>query len=230
VSGLVQSPVGTELLDDPGADAGAVAESLAHIARANRWFGGTLAVLRGLSVALADVPSGARLSLLDLGTGIGDLPLAAARHAERRGIAILPLGLEVSPVAAALARGRGVAVALADIGALPFGPRSVDVVLLSQVAHHFAPDSIVEILRTCDRLARRAVIIADLRRSAAALACFSVGARLMGFDRQTRADGRTSIRRGFSDGELEALLHRAGVRATVRRSPGWRLFAVWRPS
>ena len=230
MSSLVHSPVGTELLDDPAADAGSVAESLRHIARANRWFGGTGAMLRGLGTALADVPSGARLTLLDLGTGLGDLPLAAARHAARRGITIEAFGLEVSPVAARLARERGVAVVRGDIGALPLAPRSVDIVLLSQVAHHFAPDSIVDILRACDRLARRAVIVADLRRSGVALAGFAVAARLMGFDALTRADGRTSIRRGFARAELESLLHRAGVDAVTCRSPGWRLVAVWRPT
>jgi SAM-dependent methyltransferase len=230
MTGLVHSPVGTELLDDPRADAAAVAESLRHIARANRWFGGTTAVLRGVQLALAGVPRGAELSLLDLGTGIGDLPLAVVRYAARRGVTVVPLGLEVSPVAATLARESGVPVARADIGALPFGPRSVDLVLLSQVAHHFAPDSIVEILRTADRLARRAVIVADLRRSRVALAGFSVGARVMRFDRLTRADGRTSIRRGFSAAALQSLLERAGIHAPVRRSLGWRLFAVWRPT
>ena len=227
---LERSPIGTELLDDPAADASAVAESLRHIARANQWFGGTAAMLRGLRTALGGVPPGARLTLLDLGTGIGDLPVAAARHAARRGVTLYPLGLEVSVVAARLARERGVAVVLADIGALPFAPRSVDIVLVSQVIHHFASDSIVEIIRAADRVARRAVILADLRRSRAALASFAVGAALLGFDSSTRADGRTSIRRGFSAAELEALLNRAGVVARVRRSLGWRLVAVWRPA
>ena len=57
VEPLTLSPVGTELLDDPGADPGAVAESLRNIARSNRWFGGTAAVLHGLSRVLAGVPA-----------------------------------------------------------------------------------------------------------------------------------------------------------------------------
>ena len=128
VEPLTLSPVGTELLDDPAADPGAVAESLRNIARSNRWFGGSAAVLHGLSRVLAGAPRGTRLTLLDLGTGAGDLPLAAARRAARKGIRLLPLGLERSRVAAALARASGIPCAVACAGAPPFRPKSVDIV------------------------------------------------------------------------------------------------------
>jgi hypothetical protein len=42
-------------------------------------------------------------------------------------------------------------------------------------------------------------------------------------------DGRTSIRRGFTTGELMRLLVAAGVSAVVARRPGWRLVALWAP-
>jgi SAM-dependent methyltransferase len=225
---LAVNRIGTELLDDPASDPSDVVRSLRNIARANRWFGGAAAVRWGLERALAGVPRGAVLTLLDLGTGMGDIPLACARWAERRGIRLLPIGLERSRIAARLARDAGVRTIVADAGAPPLGPRSVDVVLLSQVAHHFDPDSVVALFRTADRLARRAVIVCDLRRSRIALAGFAAGSVLLGFDAITRADGRTSIRRGFSAAELSALLARAGAGARAVRRPGWRLVAAWR--
>lgn len=228
--GLAVSPLGVELLDDPRADPAVVRDSLRHIARANRWFGGSAAVRWGLARILTGVPRGTRLTLLDLGTGMGDLPLAAAHWALQRGITIVPLGLERSPVAAALARSAGVPTIIADAGAPPLGPQSVDVVLLSQVAHHFDSESVISLFRTADKLARHAVIVADLRRSSTAEGAFAVGSRLFGFDPITRADGCTSIRRGYTCTELADLLRRAGVRAEVRRRPGWRLVGVWRPS
>ncbi|MDQ2670947.1 MAG: hypothetical protein M3Y31_09965, partial [Gemmatimonadota bacterium] len=88
------SPIGTELLDDPGADPAAVRQSLGNIARANRWFGGAAALRWALARAIGSVPRGATVTLLDLGTGAGDLPLTARRWAARRGITIVPLGLE----------------------------------------------------------------------------------------------------------------------------------------
>jgi hypothetical protein len=225
---LAISPIGSELLDDPGADPVIVAESLRNIARANRWFGGAAAVRYGLSRALGDVPPGQRVALLDVGTGLGDLPRTAVQWGARRGIEIVPAGLELNRAAAALAERNGVPTMVACAGTPPIRDKSVDVVLVSQVAHHLSPDSIVHLFRTCDRMARRAVIIADLRRHSLAAPSFWFGARLLGFDAVTLTDGVTSIRRGFSRRELLDLLKRAGVRGRVDQRRGFRLVATWR--
>jgi SAM-dependent methyltransferase len=226
---LTVSALGAELLDDPAADPATVTESLGNIARANRWFGGAAAVRHGLAMVLGGTPRGARLTLADLGTGLGDLPRAAARWAARRGFRLEPMGLERSRVAARLARDAGVPCVVGCAGAAPFREKSVDVVLVSQVAHHLTPDSAVRLFRASDRLARRAVVVADLRRGRLGAAAFWCGARALGFDRVTVADGLTSIRRGYTAGELRAMLAQAGVRATVERRPGYRLVAVWQP-
>jgi SAM-dependent methyltransferase len=227
---LTSSPVGTELLDDPGADPGAVAESLGNLTRANRWFGGAAAVRHGLRLVLAGVPRGAQLTLLDLGTGAGDLPREAVHLAQRRGIRLRPLGLERSRVAALLARRAGVPCAVACAGAPPLREKSVDLVLVSQFAHHLAPESAVRLLRTCDRLARIGVVVADLRRGWLARVAFGIGARVLRFDPLTVADGLTSIRRGYTAPELRELLAAAGIAGRVERRPGHRLVATWRPA
>jgi predicted nicotinamide N-methyase len=227
--GLSITSIGAELLDDPGADPAAVAESLRNIARANRWFGGASAVRFGLRRLLGKVPPGTTLSLLDLGTGAGDLPAAAVRWGAARGIRLLPIGVERNRIAAGLARRSGIPTAVACAGAPPIGDKSVDVVLVSQVAHHLTGASIVHLLRTCDRLARRAVIVADLRRDRIAAPAFWFGARLFGFDGVTRVDGITSIRRGFSRQELLSLMARAGIEGRVHQRLGFRLVATWLP-
>ena len=226
---LATRRLGVELLDDPSGSPAAVETSLHNIARANRWFGGTAAVCWGLGRALHGVSSGARLTLLDVGSGLGDVPRAAAAWAERRGIRLVPVGLERHPVAARLAVARGLPTIVGCASAPPVSDKGVDVVSVCMVAHHFEPDSVVELLRTCDRLARRAVVVTDLRRAAVAAAAFRCGARLLRFDAVTREDGVTSIRRGFTAAELAALLARAGVAATVTQRPGWRLVATWTP-
>jgi SAM-dependent methyltransferase len=225
-SPLAPSPVGVELLDDPAADPAMVAESLRNIARANRWFGGAAAVRHGL----AGVPAGTTLTLADLGTGLGDLPQAAARWAARRGVRLVAVGLERSPVAARLALAGGVPCAVGCAGAPPFREKSVDLVLVSQVAHHLADESAVRLFQACDRLARRAVIVADLRRGLLGPLAFWVGARALGFDAVTVADGMTSLRRGYSVARFRGLLAAAGVRGIVERRPGYRLVATWQPA
>ncbi|HEU5305311.1 MAG TPA: methyltransferase domain-containing protein [Gemmatimonadales bacterium] len=229
MTGLSITPIGAELLDDPGANPAAVAESLRNIARANRWFGGAAAVRFGLQRALHRLAPGRTISLLDLGTGLGDLPQVAVRWGAARGIRIVPVGLERNRVAAGLARAAGLPMALGCAGDPPIREKSVDVVLVSQLAHHLTSDSVVRLFTTCDRLARRAVIVADLRRGPLARPAFWCGARFLAFDPVTVADGMTSLRRGFSRHELRALMVRAGVNGRVARRPGFRLVATWRP-
>jgi hypothetical protein len=231
VTRLEPAAHGVELLDDPQAAPAQVCESLRNIARANRWFGGASAVRFGLERAFAGTGAPSTpLTLLDVGTGLGDLPRMAAAWAARRGILLRPLGLERHAAAARLARDGGITALVGDGGALPFKDRSVDIVLLSQVAHHFAPGAIVRLLHECDRVSRRAVIVSDLRRSGLAALGFRVAGRLLGFDRDTLRDGVTSLRRGFTAGSLGALLDHAGIAAPVARRPGARLVAVWRPA
>ncbi|HEY4649317.1 MAG TPA: methyltransferase domain-containing protein [Gemmatimonadales bacterium] len=229
MAGLNITSIGAELLDDPSADPGTVAESLRNIARANRWFGGSAAVRFGLRRSLAGIAPGTTLTLLDLGTGLGDLPRVAVQWASRRGIRLIPIGLEVNRVAAALARQQGLPVAVGCAGAPPLGEKSVDIILVSQLAHHLTPESVVQLFRTSDRLARRAVIIGDLRRHPLAASAFRLGGRLLGFDRVTLKDGVTSIKRGFTRGELLRLMGRAGVSGDVYQRPGFRLVAIWSP-
>lgn len=220
--------VGSELLDDPAASPVVVEESLRNIARSNRLFGGLSALRYGLARLLGRTPPGSTVSLLDLGTGYGDGPRAAVAWAARRGIRLVPIGLERSRVAARLATRHHVPTVVGCAGTLPVRDRSVDIVSVAMVAHHFEPDSVVELLRICDRAARTGVVVSDLRRAPLGRMAFRVGARLLRFDPVTVADGDTSIRRGFTRAELAALLARAGVRGDVARRPGCRLVATWR--
>jgi 2-polyprenyl-3-methyl-5-hydroxy-6-metoxy-1,4-benzoquinol methylase len=229
MAGLSITPLGVELLDNPAADPAMVAESLRNVARANRWFGGAAAVRFGLDRTLGEMPRGSSLSLLDLGTGLGDLPKVAVRWGAARGIRMVPVGLELNRSAAALATSRGLATAVGCAGVPPVRDKGVDVVLVSQVAHHLTPESVVHLFRTCDRMARRAVIVADLRRHPLAAPSFWCGGRLLGFDPVTLTDGVTSIRRGFRRGELVELMTRAGVKGRVDQRRGFRLVATWHP-
>ena len=222
---------GTELLDDPAADPATVRRSLGHIARSNQLFGGRAAVLHGIARLLAGRTARSTqrpLTLLDIGTGAGDIPAAIRAWGARRGVAIRTLALERSRAAARLASSPRLPVALGCAGSLPVRARGVDIVVLSQVLHHLHPDSAVELLRALDDTARLGVVVADLRRSPTAATLFRFGSAILGFDEPTRTDGVTSIYRGYLRPELARLCDRAGVRAAVEKRWGWRVVAWWR--
>ena len=219
-----------ELLDDPRADDGDVVASLRDIARINRAFGGTAAAAARLDEYLGTVAPGARLSLLDVGTGAADIPRAVARRAARRGIRIEVLGLERHRAAAReAAREGGVAALVADGGALPFRGRSVDLVLCAKLLHHLPGDAGRRLLTEMDRVARLAVVVADLQRSAVAAAGIWLASFPMRFHHTTRRDSVISVFRGFSPDELRTVCRQAGVAAEVKTHMGWSLTAGWRP-
>ena len=216
--------IGVEILDDPAADPGLVRAELSDLVRLNRWFGGTRAVLGAL---LPLLPAGGACTLLDVGTGSGDIPRAAVRAAARRGVAVRSIGVDLLRPAAQVARRTGLATVLADGGVLPFGSKSVDFVVASQVLHHLPTPAAVRWVRELDRIARRAVIVADLRRSRVAMTAMWAVSFPMLLHPVTRHDAVLSLRRGYTAEEMERMLAAAGVRATVKRRPIARLVAAW---
>jgi Methyltransferase domain len=220
--------IGTELLDDRGADAIAVGRQLRDIARLNAWFGGTRAVVEALEPYFRRAGNG-RWSLLDIGTGAGDIPRAAVAAAARHGLTLTPIGVEVIPAAARVARRGGVAAVIADANAPPLAPKSVDVVTVSQVLHHMSRADAVRCIRACDRLARHVVVLADLRRSRVAMAGVWAACLGLGMGRVTRHDAVVSLQRGYTRVALNAMLEEAGVPAQARYRPGFRIVASWAP-
>jgi SAM-dependent methyltransferase len=225
---LAISTVGSEALDRPGAPPAVVEATLRDIARVNAWLGGCAAAAFGLDALLDGAPGRPPLTLLDVGAGSGDIAKHLVRHAARRGIVLAPLAVERHPLAARLCVRAGVTAAVSDGASLPVADRAVDVVLASQFLHHLTPASGAALLGELNRVARVGVIVADLRRHAVAAAGFWVAAHAMGLHRVTRRDGLTSVRRGFTPGELADLLRAAGISGSVHRRPGYRLVAVWR--
>ena len=221
-----QSALGTELLDNRAADPALVRESLHHLARSNRWFGGVLAVKTGVARVLGSKRP-KQLRLLDIGTGQGDIPLAMAGWLGRLGVSLRTTGIDWHRAAAPLARAHGVTVAVADAFQLPFADRAFDVVVMSQFAHHFSAEGISRLCREASRTAGLGVVIADLRRTVWATTAFGLASRVLGFDHYTRVDGITSLRRGFRLGDLGQVIQAAGFRPTVTAGLGARVVATW---
>ena len=219
---------GVEFLDEADVDPDVRRQAQSDVARSNRLLGGLRAALveiRGATEAI-----GAASTLLDVGTGLADIPQRAMAVAARDGIVLTTIGVDGSPSLLVAARGCVTHGVCASAFALPFRDHSIDIVMCSQLLHHFDWTDAEHVLRELDRVAARAVIISDLRRSWIAAAGFALVANVLRFHRVTRHDGVVSVLRGFTSTELRELVQRAtGVTPKVRHRLGYRLTVRWAP-
>jgi 2-polyprenyl-3-methyl-5-hydroxy-6-metoxy-1,4-benzoquinol methylase len=225
---------GFEFLDDPRVDAGVAVRSLADVARANELFGGTSAALAELSIALRELRDRgekSEITLLDVGTGIGDIPARARALAARSGIKLRTLGVDASESLARAAACDAFPTARADALTLPFADDSVDIAMCSQLLHHFDDFHALALLRELDRVARCRVIVSDLRRSWLAAAGIWLASFPLRFHPVSRHDGVVSVLRGFTRDELRNMVASAvSGRARVRYRPSFRVTATWTPT
>jgi hypothetical protein len=85
-------------------------------------------------------------------------------------------------------------------------------------------------LRELHRVARRRVVVADLRRSWVAAAGLWLVSFPLGFHPVSRHDGVVSVLRGFDGQELAGMVREAvGVVPAVRHRFAWRVTASWGP-
>jgi SAM-dependent methyltransferase len=196
-----------ELLDDDRCRTAEVAASLADLRRINHWFGGTrttIALLRKIAHA-----SGCRqLSLLEIGAGAGDVPLAAQRALKREDV---ELRITLLDRVASHLPTSGTAAIAGDALRLPFREDAFDVVSCSLLAHHFEPDRLPLLAREALRVCRRAVLINDLIRGRMHLALVYLGLPLFR-SRLTWHDAPASVRRAYTEDEMRQLLSNVPAR------------------
>ena len=205
-----------ELLDGGCLSLPEVEQNLADLARLNRLPGGTAGSIAGIGRLLADGDEG---RILDVGTGRADMPIAFAGRGWRT------VALDTNPDVLAIAR-RATAgeprikVMTGDARSLPFDDGAFDVAHCSLLVHHLDPDAVVTLMRELRRVARRGVVLNDLRRGLVPLLATTVSVAALGRSHVTRRDGIASARRAYTLDELDGMLAGAGL--TVRwRSSRW---------
>lgn len=220
---------GFEHLDDPQVSDEVRLASMRDVITSNTVFGGARAVMVEIERALP-LP-GSSATMLDIGTGLGDIPERAARLARSRGVALRVIGLDGSEPLLRAGRSRMTDSVRGDALQLPFASGSVDIVTCSQVLHHFEQPELGQLLSEMHRVARVRAIVSDLRRSWIAVAGFWPATFLLAFHPVTRHDGMTSILRGFTPGELGTMVQEAtGAMPRVQQRLGWRVTASWSPT
>lgn len=202
-----------EHIDDPTLPAIARARLQRSLDRLNRAVG-TYHWISGALERLLVETGGARgeVSVLDLGSGHGAFPIHLAARGRLAGARLRVVGSDLVPAyveaARAAAARAGVAVEFRRVDALELDrlDERFDVIVCTQTVHHFAPESLAELMARARSNARRGVLLFDARRSLLSLALLAPGLlALSGGDPMFLHDGVVSLRRMYSPAELELL-------------------------
>jgi len=221
-----------ELMDDPGVDREDLAASLKYIRLVNRLAGGSAALIAHLERWSGRWPKDRPVTLLDVATGSGDIPLAARRWAKDRGFDLRITAIDLHEKTLELARAHvagddGVTVLRADALDLDsrFEPRSFDYAHAGMFLHHLRDGQIEVVLRSMDRVARAGLVWNDLVRSRLQHALISL--MVVGQPWIVRHDARVSVRAGFTREDCEGFARRLGLPYLgYHRRPLWYRFTM----
>lgn len=177
-----------------------------------------------------------RFSVLDVGTGAANIPIALARWARSRQLRAEITASDVSEQVLTAARANcagfpEISLERQDALALTYESQSFDLVLCQGVLHHFSPEKAQALLREMARVARHAIIVTDLRRERLAYITAWLAMGILRPGRTTRHDGLVSICRSYIPSEVRVLAQRADLRsATIRTTFPFRQVLIWQRS
>jgi 2-polyprenyl-3-methyl-5-hydroxy-6-metoxy-1,4-benzoquinol methylase len=220
-----------ELMDRPQPVSVELERDLQNIRRLNRWFGSYSLI----SFFLRQwINSGARLRIIDLATGSGDIPRLIADYARKVGAEVQIDALDQQSATLEIAKRLS-----ADYPNISFVKGNIlewdaaepyDAVFCTLALHHFSQEDAVRVLRRCRDLSRKFVLVSDLRRSwIGTIGVYLLTATVFR-EPMTKFDARLSMARAFSLYELGELAKRAGWRNFGLRSFKFARQAIWRTS
>jgi ubiquinone/menaquinone biosynthesis C-methylase UbiE len=214
-----------ELIDTGDYTAQEYEGCLVELRRVNRWLGDNRAITRSL-LAEVEKKKLTTFTVLDVGAGSGELLRVIARWARERNIKTDLTGLELNARSAQSILQES--AEFAEISAvrgnalnLPFADNSFDYAISSLFTHHLDDQSVVNVLREMNRVARRGIFVIDLHRHPLSYLFYTTAGKLMLHNRLVRHDGALSIRRSFVPGEFRGLGKQADLKniSVTRRFP-----------
>jgi SAM-dependent methyltransferase len=178
----------------------------------NRFAGGTRAVKSFLAKEISKRDHSRPISILDIGSGTCDIPLAITEWARKKSQRIEFTCIETNETALKIAaeniRKSGYdSIELKNEDLLEFRPRQrFDFAIGSMFFHHFQDDQILRIIEKLRSYVVRAVLINDLRRNSINyISCLFLVCLL---PKRVKHDALLSTWKGFKPGELHRLLSR----------------------
>jgi 2-polyprenyl-3-methyl-5-hydroxy-6-metoxy-1,4-benzoquinol methylase len=203
-----------ELMDDPSLDAAEHRRALEGLARINRWSRSDAVLWPVVNEVARRYPDRA-ITILDIATGAGDVPIALWRRAKRAGIKVELSACDVSATALEHAA-RNAAKCEAPIRFFQHNvvrdplPGDYDLVVCSLFLHHLSETEATTMLRHMKDSAD-AVAANDLARSRLNYVLVWIATRLLSRSPVVHFDGPASVRSAFTPSEAKALAERAGL-------------------
>lgn len=163
-------------------------------------------------------------TLLDIGFGGGDIPLALARWASRDGLRLRVTAIDPDERAHEFVESRGLTGHGVDFRAassreLVDAGERFDIVTSNHLLHHLEADARTELLADSADLAPLS-LHSDIERGRLALAAFSAATKPLDRGSFVHYDGTLSIRRSYTAPELQAVVPAGWI---VRRRFPYRL-------
>lgn len=222
-----------EIIDGPPVPFKEMACCMMDIARVNGLFGGRMVTMIHVKRLLAAMPAERLITVLDVGTGAGDIPRELVRWARRQGRRIRVFALDRDAatlrIAAKVVRDYPeISFLRGDALALPIRPEAVDLTISAMTLHHLEPDAGVQYLAEMDRAARVGFVVNDLVRSRIAHWVVWLITRFITRSAISRHDGPLSVKRSYTPREVSGLCEQAGLKGVdiVHHWPYFRFCAV----
>jgi 2-polyprenyl-3-methyl-5-hydroxy-6-metoxy-1,4-benzoquinol methylase len=221
-------PAILEMMDRPQPVSPELERDLERLRQLNRWFGSHHLVSTFMRRWI--MPE-ARMRVVDLATGSGDIPRLLINHARKIGAQIEIDAVDRQPATLEIARSLS-----ADYPEICYHASNIlewdrfqgyDIALCSLVLHHFSDEDAMKLLRRCRELSKRFVLVSDLRRGLLLQPCVYMLTALIFREPMTRFDARLSAQRAFSFAEMRQLAIRAGWKNFGRKRFRFARQAVW---
>lgn len=221
-------PAELELMDRPQPVSAELESDLEDIRELNRWFGSYALISMFLS---RWIKPGARLRIVDLATGSGDIPRLIAEYGRKIGAELQIEGLDRQSATLEIAKrlsARYPEISFVEGDVLDWQPpQPYDIVFCTLALHHFSEDDAMRLLQRCRELSRKYVLVSDLRRGWLATIGVHLLTATMFREPMTKYDARLSIARAFSFSEMNQLARRAGWTNFSHKTFPFARQAIW---
>jgi hypothetical protein len=221
-------PAVLEMMDRDQPPSAELERDLERIRQLNHWFGSYRLIL---SFIRRWIKPGARLQVVDLATGSGDIPRLIVDYSRSIGAVVEIHAVDRQPATLEIAR--KLSVGYPEISYIAADilewcpPEPHDMVLCTLALHHFSDEYAVKVLRRCGELATTFALVSDLQRGFFLKAGVYLLTALIFREPMTRYDARLSAARALSFSEMRDLARKAGWQDFGHKKFRFARQAIW---